>query len=157
MWFETSARWWVATILGIGLGVGGCGLGGNSGTKTQTVDDDGAVCLKKTGDGQEGSTEVRVKVHFNLCLSSSCDTLVDKECSVEASSGELTVDSQATIESVANAQGCTADCGTASATCGTVSLEDGEYSLTHGDESMQFEVPLGDRVCGAGESIGAPP
>lgn len=154
---EMAGRWMVATMLGLGLALGGCGggLGGGSGTTTDTVQNEGAVCLKKSGDGQ-GESEVRVKVHFNACLSSSCDTLVDKGCSVEVSSGELTVESEATIESEKNPQGCTADCGLVSANCGTVTLEDGEYSLTHGDESMQFSTPLDSETCGAGESPGVP-
>ena len=66
---------------------------------------EGALCL----DGSQ------IVVDWQTCLSSSCDTLTDSDCTATLDNGVLTLDSYGRIES----QGaeCTDDCGFASATC----------------------------------------
>ena len=54
-------------------------------------------------------------VDFQTCLSSSCDTLVEATCTVNADGDDVPLESYARIESQGNT--CTADCGFTTADC----------------------------------------
>jgi len=69
------------------------------------ISDKGTACL----DGAE------VKVDFNTCLSSSCDTLEGASCTATLSGDTITVTSSGTVVSVGDE--CTADCGFSTTTC----------------------------------------
>lgn len=67
--------------------------------------DEGVLCLQGTD----------LLVDWQTCLSSSCDTLTDAECTVALEGGVLTLTTYGRIESVGTE--CTDDCGLASVTC----------------------------------------
>lgn len=144
----------LATLLilgGMSLGCGPDGPGGSD-TSTETLENDGEACLTNpsgNSDGVDpGPTEMTVT--FNTCLSSSCDTLTDKNCSVSLDGDEVVVESSATIESEGGA--CTDDCGRATVTCDSPDLETGEYTLIHGDASRSFHLPSASESICTGEA-----
>lgn len=56
-----------------------------------------------------------VRVRFNGCLSSSCDTLVSASCTVSVAGGVAEIAGRADVDSEGNE--CTDDCGFMVATC----------------------------------------
>jgi hypothetical protein len=100
----------------------------------QQLRDQGSLCLRSTPDGV-----LSIDVTFPGCLSSSCDTVISKSCSVERTGNEILVHSQAEIEHAGEI--CTDDCGVATAQCTASSVDAGEYTLIHGDDRAQVTLP----------------
>lgn len=101
-----------------------------SGPAVTEIVDDGTFCIGEFGD---------YSVDFDVCLSSSCDTLVAAECTGElnADGTVLTLTSYARIES--EGETCSADCGQVIAVCSlpTISSTDG-LTVVFGDQELSF-------------------
>lgn len=106
--------------------------------------DVGTVCVSGTADQPH-----EIKVDFGLCLSSSCDQLVEASCTVEQSGVDLKVTGKATIRSEGGPNTvCTTDCGMVSATCSGPTLAAGTYALSYAGKSIEFTVPVaGEPAC----------
>lgn len=111
-----------------------CGTGKTSTTYTN----EGTACV----DEDAGV----VRVDFQLCLSSSCDTLIDASCTATWSNGSLTVQGAATVESQGNV--CTDDCGFVQTSCDLPA----EADLTSGVLSYGgVQTDLADAACAEGD------
>lgn len=95
-------------------------------TTETTYVDVGRACVSGAADEPHS-----VEVDFHVCLSSSCDSVVESMCEATLSGTELTISATATISSSSGA--CTADCGQTLVTCETDPLPAGEYQLVYGD------------------------
>ncbi|MEZ4318780.1 MAG: hypothetical protein R3F61_14800 [Myxococcota bacterium] len=87
---------------------------------------EGTLCTNANGD---------VVVDWQTCLSSSCDTLTDAECTATLDGTDLALESYGRIES----QGleCTDDCGFAVATCTLPTIADPtQITVTHGTTTV---------------------
>lgn len=77
-------------------------------------------------------------VDFNVCLSSSCDTLVESSCSTELVGNTLMVESFASVERESG--GCTQDCGILTAPCDMPDIDDtSTVTITYGDTSTALD------------------
>lgn len=116
------------------LGLLASTLACNSTTET-TYDDVGRACV--SGAANEPHS---VEVDFHVCLSSSCDSVVESMCETTLSGNELTINATATVSSSGGA--CTADCGQLLVTCETPPLAAGDYDLIFGDLQGTLTVPV---------------
>ncbi len=73
---------------------------------TETLTDVGSACLLADGT---------IRLDFETCLSSSCDTLVSATCAGSLDGDTLTITGEAVIESQGDE--CTDDCGQVATTC----------------------------------------
>lgn len=103
-------------------------------TSETTYVDVGRACISGAADEPHS-----VEVDFYVCLSSSCDSVVESMCETSLSGTELTISATATISSSSGA--CTADCGQTLVTCETDPLPAGEYQLVYGDVEGTLTVP----------------
>lgn len=96
-------------------------------------------------DGPEGR-QLEVSAQIDACLSSSCDSVVESECTLTEVDGVLQIEASAVIES--RGRTCTADCGAVSATC-TAPVASDETYILRGDDGDQVEIDAGDdeRTC----------
>lgn len=126
-----------------------CGTG--AAPSQRTVENDGEVCLEnRSGDSEAVEPgDLRARVIFNTCLSSTCDDVQSKNCTVELDGTTVVVESRADI--VSQGGPCSADCGFASVTCDVPPLERGDYRVEHGDASTSFTLPSDESIC-VGES-----
>jgi hypothetical protein len=109
--------------------------------------DVGSACV--TGEQDAAHT---VSVDFGLCLSSSCDELLEASCTTTLDGSTLTVEATATVRSKSGRLvSCTADCGLVTTECQTPPLASGSYTMVYGEESVELTVPGTDETC-AGES-----
>jgi hypothetical protein len=104
-------------------------------TTETTYVDAGRTCVSGAADQPHS-----VEVDFLVCLSSSCDEVVEAMCETTLSGTELTINATATVSSSSGA--CTADCGQLLATCETDPLPAGEYQLVYGDRQGTLTVPV---------------
>jgi hypothetical protein len=102
------------------------------------VRDRGPLCLSSTADGR-----LSVEVAFpTVCLSSSCNDVVENECTIDVAGNDIRVRSHAVIEDVSMPGGdCTADCLVVTATCEIQSLQPGSYRIVHGGDDAQVTIP----------------
>ena len=92
-----------------------------------------------SGNGTDGEvTALTVTVEFDLCLSSSCDTLMESSCEFTRDGDELTLTGLALVESQTKGA-CTSDCGRVSAQC-TQELDNGTYLLRAGEAMLEYEL-----------------
>ncbi len=129
----SRARMWAAWSLSAALVslVSGCGA-----DEPQRVvhEDFGVVCARSADDGA-----LELRVRRIGCLSSSCDQLIENECSADAEGTQIVVSSRFVVESKSGE--CTTDCGMATASCELPALEGGEYTFVFGQESTTVELP----------------
>ena len=85
---------------------------------------------------------------LQTCLSSSCDKLIESECSLSPGDDGLTLEARGLIESKGTE--CTADCGSANFRCEYVPEADGDITVVAGDLSVDYAFPGGEQAC-AGE------
>ena len=117
-----------------------CTAGSPPGIETITTTNTGSVCLEAPvadGDGQ-------ITVDPNLCLSSSCDTLISATCTATLDGSTITVTSEFVVESQTGDVSCTDDCGLPMATCTVGPLASGTYTITHGDVIAEVTIPTTD-------------
>lgn len=115
----------------------------NGGETETTYTDVGRACLSGEPD-----TAHSVEIDFHVCLSSSCDSLVESMCEATLSGSELTITATATVASKHGA--CTADCGQVLVTCETDPLPAGTYDVIYGDQQGTLTVPaavVGESTC----------
>jgi len=93
-------------------------------------------------DGPDGPA-LEVSVQVAACLSSSCDTLIESDCSYTEVDGVLQLDASALIESEGDS--CTADCQSVSATC-TIPVEAGRTYLVRGGDGDELEIDVDSEV-----------
>jgi hypothetical protein len=85
-----------------------------------SLDNLGSVCI----------SEAAVRVDFETCLSSSCDTLSEESCTVTLEEDVLVVTSVATLTTQGDE--CTADCGFSVVTCDLPSGWEAATTLSYG-------------------------
>jgi hypothetical protein len=120
---------------------GGKASGGVYEPMTSTQNDDGAVCLSQRPDG------IAIRVVFDRCLSSSCDTVEAATCNATVVDGRITVSSQLQYRGPARPDSvCTADCGRATATCGELLVPEENYLISHGSEQRELSLPSSSPV-----------
>jgi hypothetical protein len=107
---------------------------GCTSTSETTYVDVGRACV----DGAVDEPHT-VEVDFHVCLSSSCDSVVESMCEATLSGTELTISATATVSSSSGA--CTADCGQLIVNCETDPLPAGEYQLIFGNLQGTLTVP----------------
>jgi hypothetical protein len=115
-------------------------IGGETET---TYTDIGTVCLSGEPDAPHA-----VDIDFHVCMSSSCDSLVESTCEAVLSGSELTITATATVASKHGA--CTADCGELLVNCQTDPLPAGTYDVIYGDQQATLTVPgttAGEPTC----------
>ena len=107
-------------------------------TETEVQHDDvGRACV-----GGEIAQPGEVVVDFGLCLSSSCDELVEASCVTSVEGSTITVEGTAIIRSKTGRNvSCTADCGLVATTCDLPELAPGTYTLIYGGESSELVIP----------------
>ncbi len=126
-----------SALLGLVL-LGAC----TSEDETEHVDVGGA-CV----EGEQGQAH-DVAVDFRLCLSSSCDELVEASCTTTLEGNTLTVEASATVRSKSGPNvSCTLDCGSVTTSCETPPLAPGTYTLVYGEESVELGVPTATQTC----------
>ncbi len=118
----------------------GCPSVNTPGTETITTTDQGSVCLEAPTADSDGV----ITVDPNLCLSSSCDTLLSGTCSATLDGTTITVTSEFVVESQTGDVTCTDDCGLPTANCTVGPLPLGTYTLVHGAQSETIDVPTTD-------------
>jgi hypothetical protein len=120
----------VVITVALALGLLACNT-----TSETTYVDVGRACVSGAADEPHS-----VEVDFHLCLSSSCDSVVESMCETTLSGTQLTINATATISSSSGA--CTADCGQVLVTCETDPLPAGDYELVFGDLQGTLTVPV---------------
>lgn len=94
-----------------------------------------------------------VSVDFGLCLSSSCDEVVESSCTATLDGDTIVVEASATVRSSSRGP-CTLDCRPAVASCQTPPLAEGTYTIVYGEDQVPLTVPLGDQsTCTAEEEL----
>jgi hypothetical protein len=117
------------------LGAVLCALGSFAcGGSETTYTDQGTVCLAGTPGGSHS-----VEVDFGVCMSSSCDSVVESSCNTTLSGTDLTITATATVEHKGGA--CTADCGALTVECETQPLPAGNYNLVYGTVEGTLTIP----------------
>ncbi len=96
-------------------------------------------------DGPDGP-QLEVSVLIDACLSSSCDSVVESECTLTEVDGALQIEASAVIKSKGNT--CTADCGPVEATCTFPAPADETY-IVRGDDGDEVEIETAapERAC----------
>jgi hypothetical protein len=105
----------------------------NGGETEVTYTDVGSVCLSGEPDAVH-----TVEIDFGVCMSSSCDSVVESVCEVALSGTELTITATATVASKHGT--CTADCGQLLVSCESEALPAGTYDVTYGDQQGTLTV-----------------
>lgn len=106
-----------------------------------------SLCVETTVAGA-----IEVDVALDVCLSSSCDKVVDSGCTViEGADGVLEIEAFAVIES--KGETCTADCGGASVSCTFDAPLPQTYTVqaADGDVEVEYDAVAGERVCSPDE------
>lgn len=96
-------------------------------------------------EGPDG-LQLEVSVQIDGCLSSSCDSVVESECTITEVDGALQIEASAVIESKGNT--CTADCGSVEVMCTAPAPEDETY-IVRGDDGdeVEIEAAASERAC----------
>ncbi len=111
---------------------------------TEHVDVGGACVAGEQGGAHD------VAVDFGLCLSSSCEEVVEASCTTTLEGNTLTVEASATVRSKTGRNvACTLDCVSVTAGCETPPLAPGSYTLVYGEESVELIVPVDTATCTA--------
>ena len=130
------------------------GCGDDPEPTLQSFEDEGDVCLNRFSFDDQSAIEaeapIEVIVELPVCLSSSCSSEPQASCqaTLDAESNTITLTSEGSyLDTSAQAQGCTADCGLLHADCEIPALPEGQYTLTHGQTTYTFEVPSQPEGC----------
>ena len=129
----------VGLLVAVGAFLGGCER--SSRWEVTAV---AGICVESV-DGPDGAV-LEISAQMDTCLSSSCDRLVDSECTVTEVDGVLQIDARAVIESKGTT--CTTDCGGASVTCVFENPEAQTYVVrAEEDVSVSFDGDSSETVC----------
>jgi hypothetical protein len=131
--------------------------------ETTTHRDVGAACVTPDASQQlffgdcearelTAGDELRVDVDFGLCLSSSCDDLLEAVCEVSREGSVITVRARAAVATESGA--CTDDCGSVTTSCALGALPEGSYELRYGQARLAFDVPSTTSLRCAGRAFG---
>jgi len=91
-------------------------------------------------DGPDGR-QLEVNAQVDACLSSSCDSVVESECTLTEVDGALQIEASAVIESKGDT--CTADCVSVEVTC-TAPASVGKTYILRGDDGDEVELDASD-------------
>ena len=120
-------RWVVVSLLGLAL----TACGGD----VSSYSNEGSVCLESASDGTLG-----VAVMFPTCLS-SCDTILDRSCSIHVEDFVIEVESSGSFETPRRGD-CSAACGFFSTDCVSPEpLAPGDYTVIHGEDEEEITLP----------------
>ena len=117
----------IAAVICSLLGVAGCAADGAF-QHEESLDNKGTVCVKDN----------KVRVDFQTCLSSSCDTLEGALCVATMQGESVVVTSTATRVTKGNT--CTSDCGFARVTCDLPSGADKATTVIYGGSSKPIDT-----------------
>lgn len=110
--------------------------------------DTGRACLL----GDPGQAH-EVTIDFDLCLSSSCEEVVESSCTATLDGSTVTIEAEVTVRSKTRGS-CTLDCNSPVVTCQTPPLAEGMYTLVYGEDQVPLTVLAGGpSTCTAMESL----
>jgi hypothetical protein len=104
--------------------------------ETVVHEDEGGVCLSQT------DSELRAVIPLQQCLSTSCDTDRQWECSLSLEEEGIRIHSR--FSYLRSSGPCTADCGTIAARCTMPLPPTGAYTVLLGDQGGEIMLPLGE-------------
>ena len=137
---STSRPRWLTWSLALLLA--GC-TAADEDTEDRDYENVGRACVS----GQQDQAH-QVEVDFGVCLSSSCDELVEASCTTTLDGTTLRVEAMATVRSQTGPNvACTADCGPATTTCDTPVLAPGTYTVIYGEQQSEFTIPTAEPSC----------
>ncbi len=142
--------WLIRLVLAVAgpAAVLGCGSDDDDEPSMTVYEDRGKVCIESEDDGA-----VRVLVEFPTCLSSSCDQVKERTCSVAVTSEMINITSRGVVEH--RGTDCTSDCGIFTTECRSEAVEAGTYSIVHGEDSAGVTLPTDAmQVLGDGMLLG---
>ncbi len=125
------------------VGVSGCV--GES--ETMEFIDEGVVCF----NSEDGSSNIEpgepllVTVEWQGCMSSSCDSNEEAECTATVVDGRIEVTSRFSYVHEETYSGCTDDCWGMTAECEIESVEAGDYDVFLGTVGIgEYSIPYED-------------
>jgi hypothetical protein len=127
-------------LLAIGVALACCGCAGDDEPERRSHTNEGTVCLSSDASGV-----LHAQVVAPVCLSSSCDRLVESFCRLRTAGDRLEIESSFTIEAT-GASACTDDCGYATAECSSGAAVAGEFTVTHGSATESVSLPQSELV-----------
>lgn len=103
--------------------------------EVREYEDEGTVCLRPSAD------TLQVRIEFPTCVSSSCDTVLEKSCSAELEGNVLTFHAFTKIEGSTGE--CTADCGLVTADCSLPMPPPGNHLIHFGtNEGLTTRIDM---------------
>jgi hypothetical protein len=121
-----ARRWYGWSLVGLGL----LACADDQGER-HSFANTGTLCLGLKSDGK-----LALSVAFPVCLSSSCDQVVDEGCDVVATGDTLSVTSHAAYQSDSSTD-CTNDCKALVADCESAeTIPPGNYKLQYGGQEQ---------------------
>jgi hypothetical protein len=119
------------------------------GPETVVHTEEGDICLSQSAG------ELKAVVPLNQCLSASCDTERQSECSIALEADGIRVHSRFSYRR-AGSGSCTADCGLLAARCSMPLPADGTYAVLLGDQGGEITLPLTVSVASVFPTEGGP-
>ena len=98
---------------------------------------------------ETGADRLVITGTLATCLSSSCDKLLESECTVTPGGDGLMLEARGLIESKGGE--CTADCGSANFRCEYAPEADGDLTIVAGDLSLDYAYPGAEQSCAGDE------
>lgn len=103
--------------------------------EVREYEDEGTVCLRPSAD------TLQVRIEFPTCVSSSCDTVLEKSCSAELEGNVLTF--HACTKIGGSTGECTADCGLVTADCSLPMPPPGNHLIHFGtNEGLTTRIDM---------------
>jgi hypothetical protein len=122
-----------ALVWGVALAC--CGCADDDEPERRRYANEGTVCLSSNA-----SEVLHAQVVAPVCLSGSCDRLVDSACQFRVAGDRLEIESSFTIEKT-GVNDCTADCGYATAQCSSELAVAGDFTVSHGSDTESVMLP----------------
>jgi hypothetical protein len=101
-----------------------------------------SFCASTGNSTDPAKFNLAVEIDFGICLSSSCDTLIETSCDSEVVGSEIKLSGRALVESKTRGA-CTDDCGSAGSQC-NLELDPGTYLITA--DGVELEYTLGSEA-----------
>jgi hypothetical protein len=125
----------------------------------RTLRERGAVCVLPDGattnlhtcERLEFSADeiLRLEVHFDVCLSATCDVDRRASCRANVDGSVITVTAEGSYRR--DGDDCSDDCGALTATCSVGPLPAGDYEVRYAEDSLALTLPsTRAKVCTTG-------
>ena len=125
----------------------------------RTLRDRGALCVLPDGANSNLHTcerlefsageILRLQVHFDVCLSSTCDLDRRASCRANLEGSVIRVTAEGSYRR--DGDDCSEDCGALTATCSVGPLPAGDYELRYAEDSLALTLPsTRAKVCTGG-------